>query len=70
MPALLFTGAGTLLGKCMVKDISERGAKLVYTNKEELPDQILLTIGRDRRYGRTMWRRGEEVGIQFVPSRA
>lgn len=68
--ALLFTGAGTFLGKCIVKDINESGAKLVYSAAEELPEQLLLTMGMDRQYCRVMWRNREEIGVRFGPSKA
>jgi hypothetical protein len=45
--ALLFTSAGAPLGKCIVKDISERGAKLIYSAAGELPDRLLFTLGLD-----------------------
>jgi hypothetical protein len=64
-PAFLFTRAGAPLGRCVVKDISQCGAKLVYTTKEELPDQLLLTIDRDRIHCKLMWRRDEELGVRF-----
>ena len=65
LPALLFTGAGKFLGKCIVKDISEYGAKLIYSPTEELPDQLLLTMGLDRQNCRVMWRNQKEVGVRF-----
>lgn len=70
LPAFLFTGAGTPLGKCIVKDISEHGAKLVYSAAEGLPDLLLLTMGMDRQHCRVMWRRDEEVGVRFEAPRA
>jgi hypothetical protein len=70
LPALLFTGAGTLLGKCVVKDISEQGAKLIYPAAEELPDQLLLTMGLDRQHCRVMWRHQKEVGVRFGTAKA
>ena len=69
-PALLFTSAGALLGKCIVKDVSERGARLVYSAAEELPDQLLLTMGLDRQHCRVMWRHQKEVGVQFSTPKA
>ena len=68
-PAFLFTGAGAPLGKCIVKDISECGAKLVFSTKEELPNSLLLTIGMDRRQCRLVWRRDQELGVEFAATR-
>ena len=69
LPAFLFTGAGTPLGKCIVKDVSERGAKLVYSAAEELPDQLVLTMGLDRQRCRVTWRRQKQVGVAFGTSK-
>jgi hypothetical protein len=63
--AFLFTGDGAALGKCIVKDISESGAKLVYTTRDELPSQLLLTMGMDRKPCRVMWRSDKEIGVEF-----
>jgi hypothetical protein len=64
-PAFLFTGAGKPLGKCFVKDMSESGAKLVYRAAEELPVDLLLTMGRVRQRCRLMWRQDNEIGVHF-----
>jgi hypothetical protein len=65
LPAFLFSGAGTALGKCVVKDVSETGAKLVHSAPEELPDQLLLTMGMDHKRCRVIWRRQKEIGVSF-----
>ena len=65
LSAFLFTGAGTPLGKCIVKDISEHGAKLVYSTAEELPDELQLTMGLKRQHCRVTWRQQKEVGVRF-----
>jgi PilZ domain len=70
IPAFLFTSVGAPLGKCFVKDISERGARLVYSVNGELPDQLLLTMGMERQYCRVMWRRQKEIGVQFGARKA
>jgi hypothetical protein len=63
--ALLFTSAGAPLGKCIVKDISERGVKLIYSAAGELPDRFLLTLGLGKQQCRVTWRHEEEVGVRF-----
>jgi hypothetical protein len=65
LSAFLFTGAGTPLGKCIVKDISEQGAKLIHSAAKELPDELLLTMGLKRQHCRVMWRQQKEVGVRF-----
>ena len=70
LPAFLYTVAGTSLGKCIVKDISENGAKIIFSAVEELPDGFLLTMGMSRQHCRVMWRNQEEVGVQFGTAKA
>jgi hypothetical protein len=70
LPAFLYTTAGTPLGKCIVKDISEQGANIIYSAVEELPDELVLTMGMNRQNCRVMWRRQKEVGVQFGTAKA
>ena len=70
LPAFLFAGAGTPLGKCIVKDISEHGAKITYSAVEELPNEFLLTMGMNRQHCRVMWRHQNEVGVRFGAPKA
>ena len=65
LPAFLYTVAGTSLGKCIVKDIFENGAKIIYSAVEELPDEFLLTMGMNRQHCSVMWRNQKEVGVRF-----
>ena len=56
---------------CVLWDISETGARLVIPSPESLPDQIYLLMARDERPGRpcrVMWRKGTDVGLEFLPS--
>jgi len=61
---------GTPLGKCIVKDISEHGAKITYSAVEELPNEFLLTMGMNRQHCRVMWRHQNEVGVRFGAPKA
>jgi hypothetical protein len=66
-PASIDLGEGTERLNCVVKNLSNGGARIAC--HEELPDQFILrlTPGRGRpRSCRVAWRRGEEVGVQFV----
>jgi hypothetical protein len=53
-----------------VKDISEEGAKIIYSTVEELPDEFLLTMGMNHRHCRVMWRSQKEVGVRFGAAKA
>ena len=63
--AFLYTGTGSPLGKCIVKDISDSGAKLVYRAADELPTDLLVTFGRERQYCHLIWRSDNEIGVRF-----
>ena len=70
VPGFLYTVAGTALGKCIVKDISEQGALIIYPALTELPDEFVLTLGMNKQRCRVMWRRQKEVGVQFGAPKA
>lgn len=65
---------GSHLADCMVLDLSEGGARLRVKAEIELPKRFILMLARVAKVLRrceTVWRRGPEMGVQFVsaPSR-
>src|SRR4051812_14497247 len=50
---------------CLVRDISDTGAKLVFSSAVTIPDvvEIYLSNKDEVRRARVQWRRGDEVGI-------
>lgn len=52
---------------CMVRDVSENGAKLAFGDVPAIPDRFDLEIpARGQRLAcRVAWRRGLEVGVAF-----
>lgn len=52
---------------CMVRDVSEGGAKLAFGEVPVIPDRFDLEIPArgQRRACRVVWRRGLEVGVAF-----
>ena len=58
---------------CMIRDISEGGARLGCGNAAILPNemQLMFFALREVRYVRVVWRRPDELGVQFLgPARA
>jgi hypothetical protein len=54
---------------CVLWDVSEGGARLAAARADTLPDVFGLFLTRDgklRRFCRVTWRKGGQVGIQFV----
>jgi len=52
---------------CTIRDISEYGARLVYSEAVTTPDELELYIPqKEQTFNvRTTWRRGQEVGVSF-----
>ncbi len=65
--ATIVLGGGASLS-CLVRDISDTGARLTLVEEAELPDMFQLrvpTLQIDRRVG-LVWRRDYEVGVAFL----
>jgi hypothetical protein len=59
---------GAMRSECVVRDISDTGARLQLSSAITLPEHFDLVIPqRNRREkARMMWRHGDELGITFV----
>jgi hypothetical protein len=53
---------------CLVRDISDTGARLVFAGAVTFPDvvEVYLSNKDDVRRARVQWRRGNEAGIDFI----
>ncbi len=53
---------------CLVRDLSEKGARIVFSNNVTLPDVVELYIPqRDQTLrARVEWRRNDEIGLGFT----
>jgi hypothetical protein len=53
---------------CIIRDLSENGAKLVFSGHVQLPDEFDLELPmKERTYrARVMWRKAETCGVQFL----
>ena len=57
---------------CLIRDVSETGAKLIVSSPVPLPDRFELTVpqkGTTRRV-RVVWRRATEIGVRFEDEQA
>jgi hypothetical protein len=52
---------------CLVRDLSDTGAKLVVSESVTLPETFRLYIPKNDRWARvrTRWRRGDSIGVNF-----
>jgi hypothetical protein len=65
----IYTIDGWPIGECKTLDISETGAKLIWTCGEEVPPEFLLSLSKDgkvRRHCHLKWHEGEKIGVRFV----
>jgi hypothetical protein len=64
---------GSARKPCIIVDISDGGARIIVAGDERLiPDVLVLWLapnGKVRRPCRTAWRRGGQIGVQFVRPR-
>ena len=61
--------AGKYRLRCLILNISGRGAKLALKRAAELPAEFILSISRQGQAtdycARTIWRRGNMIGVTF-----
>src|SRR6185295_18868105 len=52
---------------CLVRDVSEQGAKLVFSDAVSVPDvvELYLSNKEEVRRAKVQWRRGHEMGVGF-----
>ena len=60
-------GGGPLA--CIIKDVSETGARVATCTPDQLPDEFILRLTKDgatRRLCKVVWRTEREAGVSFV----
>jgi len=57
--------------ECIVRDLSDTGARLVLPSDATVPDEIELYVPKKQRshFGAVKWRRADEIGMEFQRSR-
>lgn len=55
---------------CLIRNMGDKGAKLVFTNAATLPDRFEVQVARLEKTlrARIAWRRQDELGITFLGS--
>ena len=56
--------------KCQIRDLNEKGARILVSSRQSLPEELYVIIVRDHMAHRAkvIWRKGEEAGLQFISS--
>ncbi len=55
--------------RCIIKDVSETGARVTTHSPDQLPDEFILCLtsgGALRRLCKVVWRSETEAGVRFV----
>ena len=68
-PAIIVKDDGSVLGPCMMLDVSATGAKLRPKLPDAVPHEFVLVLSRDgglRRHCMVAWRAGTTMGVRFV----
>jgi hypothetical protein len=55
---------------CLIRDISDEGARLIFSDTVAIPDVVDLYIPNKEQTQRAHveWRQGEEAGVAFLPA--
>jgi hypothetical protein len=53
---------------CFVWDISESGARLKLAVDSDLSKVVQVVIGNVRKPATVVWRKGDQVGLEFFPA--
>ena len=68
-PAIMVKRDGSILGKCLMLDVSASGAKLKRAASGLVPPQFVLILSRDGRLRRqclVVWQSGVTMGVRFL----
>ena len=66
--AMLYSVTGTAVCNCIIRDISDGGAKLAVAAAAKAPDELVLVLSRAgtiRRKCRVVWRSETHIGVAF-----
>ena len=69
LPASIELDDGQQHERCLIKDISINGARILWPASMDLPDRIVLWIDRGGGIGhrcRVLWRQDDQVGLEFI----
>jgi PilZ domain len=69
LPAWIEAHNSSLLERCKLVDISKKGARLIFADIDNLPKQFnlhLSRVGQPPKECIIIWRRGNEVGVEFT----
>jgi len=67
--ALILQFDGSVVGRCLLVNVSDSGARLIMSSVEDVPDCFELVLSRKgevRRQCEVTWRREKSVGVRFV----
>jgi PilZ domain-containing protein len=67
IPAEIIFGGGQAMQECIIRDLSDGGAKLEFANVKTVPSSFdLIVKGHRPHHCRVAWRALRELGVQFM----
>jgi hypothetical protein len=67
--ALILQFDGSVVGRCLLVNVSDSGARLIMSSVEDVPDCFELVLskkGEVRRQCEVTWRREKSIGVRFI----
>jgi hypothetical protein len=71
--AIIVKEDGSILGKCLMVDVSAGGARLKLAVRGTMPPRFVLVLSRDGRVRRrcvVAWQSGPMMGVHFISSKS
>ena len=68
-PGKIYGGDGDLLAHCVIKDLSNGGAKITGIAVRKIPEEFMLRIARSAvgmRKCHVLWKSATTIGVEFV----
>jgi hypothetical protein len=68
---VIVNNAGSMLGRCVLTNVSATGARLILLTPTEVPKSFVLLLSKNgevRRQCRVVRRSPTNIGVRFVPS--
>jgi hypothetical protein len=73
LKGLIVDLSGSIVGECMIVNVSATGAKLTLQNPKNVPDSFVLLLAKKggvRRQCDVAWRSDSSIGVRFATSQS
>jgi len=68
LPARVVFNAKSSTKDCLVRNLTDEGAKIAFEDAKTIPDEFefLIPTKQDHRQARMVWRHGSDAGVVFL----